>query len=82
MIVGSVPPEGLWLSCDHTFGSVANFCVFREGDGNWVEQYSGLFCILNANREILTWKLTKNLHFESVAIQISNKSTTTVNQGG
>ena len=47
MIVGTVQPDNLWLSCDHTFHSAANIGLFREVDGKWVEQYSGLLGVCN-----------------------------------
>ena len=61
MIVGSVSPDELWLSCDHTFKSAANIGVFRSADGKWVKQYNGLFCVLNYAGEILTRKFVKDL---------------------
>ena len=61
MITGSLPSQNLWLSCDHTFHSAANIGLFREVDGEWIKQYSGLFCVLNSLGEVLTWKLTKDL---------------------
>lgn len=66
MIAGSVPSEESWLSCDHTFKSVANIGVFRSADGKWVEQYSGLFCVLNYAREL------GNLQKTSVEEQMHN----------
>ena len=50
-----------WLSLDHTFRSVSNIGLVRLAHRKWVKQYSGLFCILNANGEVLSWKLTKTL---------------------
>lgn len=70
MIAGSVTSPGLWLSCDHTFHAAANIGLFREVDGKWIEQYNGLFCVLNSVGEILTWKLTKGLSFLSIEDQL------------
>ena len=70
MMAGSVSSDDLWLSCDHTFKSIANFGLFRVADGKWVKQYTGLFCVLNPNGEVLTWKLTKNLRFETIQDQL------------
>jgi hypothetical protein len=53
-----------WLSLDHTFKSVSNIGLVRLADKKWIKQYSGLFCILNADGEILSWKLTETLSFE------------------
>jgi hypothetical protein len=53
-----------WLSLDHTFKSVSNIGLVRLADKKWIKQYSGLFCILNADGEVLSWKLTKKLSFE------------------
>ena len=58
---GSVTSQHSWLSCDHTFKSAANIGLFRAADGEWIQQYSGLFCVLNSNGEVLTWKLTRTL---------------------
>ena len=81
MIAGSVPVNEAWLSCDHTFKSVANIGVFRQADGKWVEQYSGLFCILNCVGEVLTWKFTKNLKFSSVEDQMNGLQQRLISQG-
>ncbi len=72
MTAGSISSDESWLCCDHTFGSVANFGLFTERDGCWVEQYSGLFCVVNGIGEVITWKLTKNLSFETVHTQLQN----------
>ena len=50
-----------WLSCDHMFRSVSNI-----GTVSWIKQYNGLFCILNADGHVLSWKLTKSLSFEHI----------------
>ena len=41
------PASSAWLSCDHTFRSVANIGTVKKGDRSWIKQYSGLFCALN-----------------------------------
>lgn len=54
-----------WLSLDHTFKSVSNIGLVRLADKNGSSNNnSGLFCILNADGEILSWKLTETLSFE------------------
>jgi len=55
----TMPQNNLWLSCDHTFHTVANIGLCRE-DGAWTKQYKGLFCILNSNGEVMSWKATKS----------------------
>ena len=55
-----------WLSCDHTFKSVCNIGSVRQADRHWIKQYTGLFCVLNADGQVLTWKMTKSLTFENV----------------
>ena len=52
-----------WLSLDHIFKSVSNIGLVRLVDNQWIKQYSGLFCILNAEGEVLSWKMTKTLSF-------------------
>ncbi len=60
-----------WLSCDHTFRSVANIGVVRKSDRSWIKQYSGLFCVLNQDGEVMTWKLTRSVSFEHTQQQLS-----------
>ena len=62
----TIPGNSLWLSCDHTFHTIANVGLFREEDSIWTKEYKGLFCILNCNGEVLSWKATKTLSFHSV----------------
>ena len=57
----SISPTSNWLSCDHTFKSVRNVGIIRYSDDNWILQYKGLFCVLNAAGQIVTWKMTKGL---------------------
>ena len=59
--------DNCWLSCDHTFHAVANIGLFRE-DGVWSKQYEGLFCVLNSDGEVMTWKATKSLSFDAPVI--------------
>ena len=56
--------DACWLSCDHTFKSVSNIGSVRSADNKWIQQYTGLFCILNADGKVLTWKMTKRLSFQ------------------
>ena len=50
-------------------------------DGDWIQQYSGLFCVLNNEGEVLTWKLTKNLRFDSIEEQLKNLQQRLQSQG-
>ena len=68
--MSSLTAESLWLSCDHTFKSVANIGMHRSIDNKWIKQFKGLFCILNNFGEVVTWKLTKQLAFDEVKNQI------------
>ena len=67
----TIKDNELWLSCDHTFRTIANVGLFRQEDGVWTKQYKGLFCILNSDGEVLSWKATKTLSFDSVCGQLS-----------
>ena len=60
----------IWLSCDHTCASVSNIGCVRLDDGKWVKQYIGLFCMLNPEGQVLTWKLTRSLCFEHIEEQL------------
>ena len=68
----SLTPGTSWLSCDHTFKSVRNVGTIRQVEGRWIKQYKGLFCVMNAAGQVVTWKLTKNLSFEEVEDVLSN----------
>ena len=63
--------HGVWLSCDHTFSSVANIGSVRKSDGKWMKQYHGLFCVLNSDGEVLTWKFTRSVAFDDIQQQLS-----------
>ena len=58
--------QNYWLSCDHTFKSVRNIGIMRQGDSKWVNQFKGMFCVINAAGQIVTWKMTKGLSMEHV----------------
>lgn len=57
-----MPQDNLWLSCDHTFHTVANIGLCREEDGAWTKQYKGLFCILNSKAKLCRGKLLSLFH--------------------
>lgn len=73
--------DNCWLSCDHTFHTVANIGLFREEDGVWSKQYEGLFCVLSSNGEVLSWKATKSLSFDSVREMLQSLQKRLANQG-
>lgn len=62
--------DSAWLSCDHTFRSVSNVGTVRRSDGSWIKQYNGLFCVLNQEGEVMTWKLTRSLSFKHIEQQL------------
>ena len=62
--------DTIWLSCDHTFASVSNVGSIRPEDGKWITQYNGLFCVLNPEGQVLTWKLTRSLSFDHIKEQL------------
>ncbi len=66
MSMTSLPTGRSWLSCDHTFKSVCNIGTFRQLDTHWIKQYVGLFCVLNAEGQVLSWKMTKSLTFDHI----------------
>ena len=80
MRVGSVPSGQQWLSCDHIFKTVSNIGIVRS-DGKWVGQYNGLFCVLNSDGEVLTWKLTKDLKFHMIEYQLNELNQRLLSQG-
>ena len=42
----------------------------RNLDHRWITQFSALFCVLNGNGQVVTWKLTKNMTFTNVEDQL------------
>ena len=46
--------------------SVRNIGFVRSVDDKWIKQYKGLFCVLNAEGQVLTWKITKGLAMDHV----------------
>lgn len=56
----SVSLEAAWISCDHTFRSIANIGLVRDSDKHWIKQYNGLFCTLNdvgRSNDLETYKI-------------------------
>lgn len=45
---------------------VTNIGIVRQADDNWINQYKGLFCVLNAAGHVVTWKMTKGLAMDDV----------------
>ena len=56
-----------WISCDHTYKSVANVGYQRSSDGKWIQQYTALFIIVNEKGQPLQWRFTKTEKFEEVS---------------
>lgn len=56
-----------WISCDHTFKSVANIGYKRSSDGKWIRLYNSVFCILNENGNVIQWQFTKSENFNEVS---------------
>ena len=38
-----------------------NFGISRDADRKWINHYNVLFCILNDQGQIVTWRLTPNV---------------------
>ena len=66
MSLTSLSHNSPWLSCDHTFKSVRNIGTVRQADQHWIKQYAGLFCVMNGDGQVLSWKMTKTLAFEDI----------------
>ena len=62
----TLPQGKTWLSCDHTFRTAANIGLVRQADSKWINQFKGLFCVLNSCGQVLTWRLTSSLAFSNV----------------
>ena len=60
----SIPAR--WISCDHTFKSVANIGYIRQSDRKWVKLYQNLFCVLNERGSVVQWKFTTTEGFSEV----------------
>lgn len=58
-------PAGESISFDHTFKVASNIGYLRE-DGKWINEYDGLFIVLNPEGKVLTWQLTKGTSFAHV----------------
>ena len=61
-----------WMSCDHTFKSVANIGYKRPRDGKWIKLYNSAFCILNEKAEVLQWQFTRSENFHEISAMFSN----------
>ena len=42
----------------------------RYFDCRWITQFSALFCVMNGDGQVVTWKLTKNLTFSNIEGQL------------
>ena len=71
MLSGEFQDEGAYISSETSLSysrswSVCNIGTVRLSDKHWVKQYAGLFCIMNADGQVLSWKLTKTLTFDDI----------------
>lgn len=48
----------------------ANIGISRDMDKRWITQYNSLFCVLNSDGQVLTWKLTPGVAFNNVEDQL------------
>ncbi|PFX11080.1 hypothetical protein AWC38_SpisGene25459, partial [Stylophora pistillata] len=58
--------EASSLSLDHTFKVGKNIGCYRDTDGRYVKQFGFLLLLLNENREIVDWRLTKSTGYSEV----------------
>lgn len=42
----------------------------RDFDRRWVTQFSALFCVMNGDGQVVTWRLTKSLTFDNIQVQL------------
>ena len=68
MTQNTLSASSAWLSLDHTFRCVSNIGLVRSADRYWVKQYTGLLCILNADGEVLSWKMTKTQTWKTCSV--------------
>ena len=61
-----------WMSCDHTFKSIANIGYKRPSDGKWMKLYNSVFCILNEKAEVLQWQFTRSENFHEISAMFSD----------
>ena len=57
-----------WMSCDHTFKSIANIGYKRPSDGKWIKLYNSVFSILNEKADVLQWQFTRSEKFQISAL--------------
>ena len=43
-----------------------NIGLSRQYDHRWITKYSALFCVLNGNGQVMTWRLTPGVSFSNV----------------
>lgn len=63
-----------WISCDHTYKSVANIRYYRPSDGKWIYKYKTIFIIMNEKGQPIQWKFTKTKKFDEVSDTFSQLS--------
>ena len=55
-----------YLSTDHTFKVSKCIGIYRTADNAFVKQFENLFIILNEDREIVGWRLTKSTGHDQI----------------
>eukprot|EP00794_Sanderia_malayensis_P009384 gene9384-10373_t len=64
--------EATALMADHTFKVSVNIGVHQEADSKWLRLFNSLFIVMNENKEVLTWQLTKREKFNVVSDMLMN----------
>ena len=57
---------GSWLHVHTDMFITGNIGLSRQYDHRWITQYSALFCVLNGNGQVVTWRLTLGVSFSDV----------------
>ena len=64
--------EGTSLSLDHTFKVSKNIVCYRDQDGRYVKQFGFLLLLLNENKDLVDWRLTKTAGYAEVKDLLQN----------
>ena len=64
--------EATSLSLDHTFKVSKNIGCYHDKDGWYVKQFGFLLLLLNENKEIVDWRLTKTAGYAKVKDLLQN----------
>ena len=60
-----------WVNVFPTIRTV-NIGMHRASDNKWITQRSALFCVLNSDGQVLTWKLTNSVKFAHCTDVLTN----------